>query len=174
MRENTLSFWVVKCLIQTPKRNSLFLYLRLPLSLSDLLSSYHYDFQTKGEWRDSILCPWKTNKMRGEMKKKMNKKTITNVNQKSKIHNTEEYSILWWRFTSNQKKKSKKCPQKYLKIKYSLCHSFLKLILLLTHCQCLISNLSQSPSQYSWWFHTFFNDPSAPYCRSFSTSPLNP
>ena len=42
----------------------------------------------------------------------------------------------------------------------------------MTHC--LISNLSQSPSQYSWWFHTFFNDLSAPYCRSFSTHSLYP
>ncbi len=49
---------------------------------------------------------------------------------------------------------------------------FLPLPLSVTHC--LISNLSQSPSQYSWWFHTFFNDLSAPHCRSISTHPLRP
>jgi hypothetical protein len=60
-----------------------------------------------------------------------------------------------------------------LKIKQSLCHSFLELILLLTYYQWLTVlyqiSLNVSLSQYSWWFRTFFNDLSAPYCKTFST-----
>ncbi len=83
----------------------------------------------------AILCPWKTNERR-EMKKKMKKKTITNGNQKCKIHNTKEDIILLWRFTSNQKNMFQTIPpKKNLKIKHSLCRSFIEFILLLTHCQ---------------------------------------
>ncbi len=103
--------------------------------------------QTKGEWRDSILCPWKANERRGEMKKKKwKKKTITNGKQKWKIHNTEEYHILWWSITSDQKKCQKVHPHKISKIKHSLCHSFLELILLLTHCKWLTVSCQISPN----------------------------
>ncbi len=108
--ENTLSFWVLKCLLKTPKRNWLS---SLSNSLTSKESSLSFCLicflliimicQTKGQWRDSILHPWKTNERRGEIKEKKWKKTTTNGNQKCKIHNTEEYHILWWRFKSNQK-----------------------------------------------------------------------
>ncbi len=105
-------------------------------------------------------------------------RTITNRNQKWRIHNTKEYLILLMEIQIKSKKHVKKCshPKKFKKIKHSLCQSFLELILflILSVTHCLMSNLSRSPSQYSWWFHTFFNDISAPYCRSFSTHTAYP
>jgi hypothetical protein len=89
--------------------------------------------------------------MREEMKKKMEK---SNNNQcksemQNKQHKRVPYSMMEIHIKS--KKHVKKMPRKILKIKQSLCHSFLELILFLTSSvtHCLISNLSQSPSQYS-------------------------
>ncbi len=132
----------------------------------------------KGEWRDSIPCPWKTNGMREEMKKK--KRKIKTINQwKSEMENTQHKRVHHPIMENNVKSKKhvKKMPPQFLKIKHFLCHSFFEFILLLTHCRWLTVSfpiLSQPPSQYSWWFHTFFNDLSAPYCRSFSTHFMYP
>ncbi len=66
--------------------------------------------QTKGEWRDSILFPWKINERR--MTKKNKQKN--NDQWKSEMQITKGYQILCWRFTSNWKKTcQKKCPQKF-------------------------------------------------------------
>ncbi len=86
--------------------------------------------QRKGEWRDSIHCPWKKNERRGEIKKKKWKKKIKTKMQK---YNAKEYLHLWWRIKSNQKNMKKMPTHPNLKIKHSLCNSFLELILFLTH-----------------------------------------
>jgi hypothetical protein len=93
--------------------------------------------QTKVEWRDSIPCPWKTNEMREEVKKKKGKKKQQPM--ETKMQNTKHkripYSMMEIHIKS--KKYVKKCPPIFLKNKHSLCHSFFKLILLLTRCQWL-------------------------------------
>ncbi len=172
--------WALKCLIQTPKRNPLLLSLRLshikriiPLFLSDLFSPHHYDLSNKGwvkrfhTW--SLKDKWE--ERRDEEKK--GKKTITNGNQNAKY--TTQKSTFFYEENSHQIKKN--APKKIVKSNILfVILSFLELILLLTHCQWhnVLCQISQSPSQYPWWFHTFFNDLSAPYCRSISTHSLHP
>ncbi len=59
---------------------------------------------------------------------------------------TTQKSTLFYDGDPHKIKKTcqKKCPQKYLKIKYSLCHYFLELILFLTHCQWLSASYNIS------------------------------
>ncbi len=108
---NTLSFWVLKCLVLTPERNSLFLSLRLShiKRIIPLLSVWFVFFSSLwfAKQRVSEEIPYFAleRQLRWEerWRKKNGKKTITNGNQKCKIHNSNQYLILLWRYTSNQK-----------------------------------------------------------------------